>query len=960
MTTNKRAGRAGGAAPARRAPNNNTAIVTAAGTGVEAREANDRPGVPSHPEPAPVGGVGDTRRSDIAEFLKILVVPKGVFEVRIPRCPDRLGLRFTSTWSGYYLRSRRSDASREVCGIEEQAPPGVYCTLNSVDPNLLARAENKINPKAQHTTGDAEIVGRRWLMIDLDPVRPAGISSTDTEMNAALDLAHLIADELGAVGWPRPLICMSGNGAYCLYRIDLPNDAESTALVRGVTDAIGRLFDTDAVTVDRATFNAARIVKLIGTMARKGDHLEVRPHRRSWYEPPAAPLMPVDPDLLQRLVDSVIEHSDSGAEQATSSAIGADGARRTTGGDSRFAKFDHSVEGVAGYLRERGVEVTRVDAARGRIILGRCPITQAEGGTSVAVLVSPPGRIAFSNLHDRGTNLRWMDLREHLEPGYRAWVESLRSGNREPAIPQQPREARADADEWESFPVDALGEPLAGFCTAVGESIGCDPAFAAVPLLAALAGAIGNRACVELKPGRAGWTEPAILWTMTVGRSGCGKSPALKDIMRPMNRRQSVAFAKWRQSRDAADLLGDKADPVPPPERSVVKQITVEALADRLEKNPRGLLLSLDELAGWMRGFGQYKGGRGDDAAQWLSLYDADPMTVDRKAPDAPTLYIPRPAVSVVGGIQPGKLRRVMTPELMDSGFGPRILMAWPPSAPVGWTDATVDDELAGRVEAVFDALLALPMDTDDNGEPAPRRFTLSAQALDLFIDHANGIGAEQVDADTTDADAAALSKLKGAAARIALVLHLARHHQRGAALPDLIKSRTMRSAVRIAHWFADEGRRIRRKLGLDADAPTAGKRRAGSGPSLASAVAFLRERLAGGPVAMVEVEADAKVRGIAPRTLRRAKLELEVRSVRAGSAGGNWAWSLSERGQNAEGGQIVPELAAFDEPIAGQGDSPKVAKMAKVAKVAKADDGQVRPEARTAKSGRRKVGVVA
>ena len=63
---------------------------------------------------------------------------------------------------------------------------GIFCTLNPVLPHLLARAENHVERYAKQTTGDSDIVRRRWLLVDCDAQRAAGISATDEEHEAAL------------------------------------------------------------------------------------------------------------------------------------------------------------------------------------------------------------------------------------------------------------------------------------------------------------------------------------------------------------------------------------------------------------------------------------------------------------------------------------------------------------------------------------------------------------------------------------------------------------------------------------------------------------------------------------------------------------------------------------------------------------------------------------------------------
>ena len=148
-----------------------------------------------------------------------------------------------------------------------------------MEPALLARAENRIKRPLHQTTSDRDILRRRWLPVDFDAVRPAGVSATEEEKATALWRAREVRDHLQEAGWPEPVVGDSGNGAHLLYPVDLPNDAESLELVRGVLEALSFRFSDGQVSVDTTTANAARIWKLYGTTARKGDSTEDRPHR---------------------------------------------------------------------------------------------------------------------------------------------------------------------------------------------------------------------------------------------------------------------------------------------------------------------------------------------------------------------------------------------------------------------------------------------------------------------------------------------------------------------------------------------------------------------------------------------------------------------------------------------------------------------------------------------------------
>ncbi len=175
-------------------------------------------------------------------------------------------------------------------------------TLNPVNPDLLARANNRLRDMnaCDPAASDADIVSRRWLPVDCDPVRPSGISATDAEHAAALARAQEIRDYLAGRGWRDPLLADSGNGAHLLYRVELPPD--DSGLVEGVLAALAFRFSDEQVVVDQKNSNPARIWKLYGTLAAKGDPTPDRPHRLSRLLEAPGELAPVPKEHLSALV----------------------------------------------------------------------------------------------------------------------------------------------------------------------------------------------------------------------------------------------------------------------------------------------------------------------------------------------------------------------------------------------------------------------------------------------------------------------------------------------------------------------------------------------------------------------------------------------------------------------------------------------------------------------------------
>lgn len=209
---------------------------------------------------------------DALRFAQALWRHGEVHEVRILKCD-----RFGHTASGYF--DCPEDLARAALPWDGKA--NVYMTLNPVNPALLARAANRIVRPAQQTTSDDEIARREWLYIDIDARRPAGISSTQEELAEAENLLNDVTKALAESGWPSPITCLSGNGYYALYPIDLPNSPQSQELVHRALQALAAGFNTSGATIDTTVANAARIGCLIGTLKMKGDSTEERPHRRS-------------------------------------------------------------------------------------------------------------------------------------------------------------------------------------------------------------------------------------------------------------------------------------------------------------------------------------------------------------------------------------------------------------------------------------------------------------------------------------------------------------------------------------------------------------------------------------------------------------------------------------------------------------------------------------------------------
>jgi len=471
-------------------------------------------------------------------------------------------------------------------------------------------------------------------------------------------------------------------------------------------------------------------------------------------------------------------------------------------------------------------------AGRDVVIL---PDNDANGETYAADVariltgLTPPATVRIVRLPDlppKGDVVDFLDARDAQAPAdLRREIEALADD----APPWTPSAHDATAPvQWHPFPVACLPPACRRYVQELSQAVGADPSFAALALLATMAGAIGNTRRISIKRD---WQAPAVIWAVLVGESGTLKTVVLKHVLAPVYRRQADALKTHRAATDQyrAELMayrqdvkvrekssraGGKPPPVEPQppvlERFVVSDTTVEALADRLQDNPRGLLLARDELSGWVGSFNQYKNVRGADEARWVTMFDASNLLVDRKTGDTVTVFVPSAAVSIVGGIQPGILRRMLTAEYQESCLAARLLMVMPPRRAKRWTERELPASEERRLADLCANLWKLTADVDDNGEPRPRNLPLAADARSVFAVFVTAHGQEA--AELTGSMAAARAKLESYAARLALVIQLARwaeNPEGNGSGPSEVSAESVRAALGVVEWAKQETRRV-------------------------------------------------------------------------------------------------------------------------------------------------------
>jgi len=336
-----------------------------------------------------------TDANEIIHALRLWFQAGDVFEVRVLDAvsADYRREHIESGYFDYEHISAVPEALKRLLSFR-----GVYVTVNPVNPDLLARAVNRLRPAGRNpTTADTDIVRRRWLLIDCDPRRAAGVSSSNAEHESALAKAREIRDGLSSLGWADPIMTDSGNGAQLMYRIDLP--ADDGELVRRVIGEIAKA-SSEQVAIDTSVHNPARIWRLPGTMNCKGDSIPERPHRMARILEEPQDIVSVSREQMQDIV--------SYQSEDTQTDVPDDEWKHT------MPAFDLD-SWIAQYCPELGSPQPWKGGRKW--IFPVCPFNEAHTNKSAVLIQEPSGAVAFKCHHNGCSGNDWRALRELREPG---------------------------------------------------------------------------------------------------------------------------------------------------------------------------------------------------------------------------------------------------------------------------------------------------------------------------------------------------------------------------------------------------------------------------------------------------------------------------------------------------------------------------------------------------------------
>ena len=344
----------------------------------------------------------------IRHTFELLKKPEDVIEVRC--------ITSRSNYSGYF-----KNVDNIIKELPRYSNGNVYFVLNKISDGCYSREQHEtFVEKAKNTTSDGDISLREWLLIDVDPKRPSGVSSTNEEKNNAKLVINNVFSFLRDIGFAEPIVCDSGNGFHLLYKISLENTEANKLLMQTVLQVLDLYFSNGKCDIDKTVFNASRITKLYGTDSKKGNNTDDRPHRQSSILKVPKAIKETPYQLLLKVAGMM----PAPEEKTYQNNYGKD-------------RFD-----LKSFIRENNIKVKSELNFQGgtKYILDHCLFDHSHKSKDAALFELQNGAIAYKCLHNSCSGYKWQDVRKMFEPNaYEKYYEPQTrriTEKREEIVPQ--------------------------------------------------------------------------------------------------------------------------------------------------------------------------------------------------------------------------------------------------------------------------------------------------------------------------------------------------------------------------------------------------------------------------------------------------------------------------------------------------------------------------------------------
>lgn len=305
-------------------------------------------------------------------------------------------------YSGYFKSF--DNLCKQLEPYTEMDDEQIYFVLNRIDESCYARPQcEKFIKSVKVSTNDNDIISRCFVMIDCDPIRKSSVNSSEFEFNCAMQKARDIFRFLRDNGFEDAIVCHSGNGAHLQLAVDLPNDEETTNILKRFYQYLGQKFTDENVDIDQKVFNLGRLCKTYSTVAKKGANLPDRPWRQSKILYVPKELKKTSIEKFKAIADLLPKEEPKQISKST------------------WNKYDNSERfDLENWLKSYGIEYRKkTEGNSTKYEIKDCPWKDQHSSNnpySSALFQDEEGKITYTCAHAHCKDKQWRDFRLYYQP----------------------------------------------------------------------------------------------------------------------------------------------------------------------------------------------------------------------------------------------------------------------------------------------------------------------------------------------------------------------------------------------------------------------------------------------------------------------------------------------------------------------------------------------------------------
>ena len=475
--------------------------------------------------------------------------------------------------------------------------------------------------------------------------------------------------------------------------------------------------------------------------------------------------------------------------------------------------------------------------------------------------------VRLPNLPEAGDVVDWISAR--LDEAFLDWdefepvpdaalkneLQKVVKSNSEP-VPAEWIAAPAECmNEWQApisleasrlppWPDDVFPDAVQDFVTSLSASTETQPELAAMMVLSAISAAAQGKFRVRVKQD---YFEPVNIWTLCALPPASRKSTIQiaataplsvwerwqKEIIEPEIKKAKADHATISEQitqlrKQAGKAEGSEFDKLKReiaqleaelPEIPTIPQVwaqdvTPENLGTIMGDNNERMAILSDESGIFDILAGRYSGGI-PNLDLFLQGHAGSPVRVNRGT--RPPIFMQNPALTFGLSPQPEVLRGLTEkPSFRGRGLLGRFLYALPPSI-LGYRTFEVSpmpEEVKAKYERTLTSILNDDGSRDQDGNPCPHILKISPEAATAWQAFAHKVEAGMREGSTFAHITDWAGKLPGAVARIAALLHVARHVENASKLEISIED--MNAALRMADALSAHALAVFDLMGAD------------------------------------------------------------------------------------------------------------------------------------------------